>query len=557
VPLIPVEAVFTAKEAAASAAMEHLVHGAEKVAHAFEHTSDVVSHLTGLAGLLAGAFSIERLIETTQEHIKAVGQLAAQTGLVAERADGLLETFEQVGVSAEVAGTVLSRMSMTALRMQEAMSGIGGHAMLTRQAFLMMGVDLQKGPEKALLQMAAGAEKGTVNAIKMNRALRLPMDQAVQMMKFLRQGPEKIRETINEVAESQGAITAEDLKNQAEMKRVGTEIKNAWTRISVVIGREITPLITPLMEYVRDHVKEWVAGAQKFGKFLRNHLSEGIVLAKTFGKVLLANYALQKLTAGREGGPLGVLGIAKMGLGFATRGGAVSSAVSMAGAGVTGWLGPLIRGAAVLLRVGSVLGRLSILGAVIGFVVSGARAIYEDFGGVRAYLIDVGDKLMAHFEAFADFIAPVTDMFGDTGAIGSFFKLALPTLLGALGTVVENIMFVIRAMSYFLGDLVTNTLQTLRHPLEALDRAGARVEADIQSRVLDRRIARNMPDLPTVPKEREGRPEMNFYNSHFDISQKFEEGFEPDRILTAFTNDLASLGERRMQSAFSPVFGVR
>lgn len=48
---------------------------------------------------------------------------------------------------------------------------------------------------------------------------------------------------------------------------------------------------------------------------------------------------------------------------------------------------------------------------------------------------------------------------------------------------------------------------------------------------------------------------FNFQNSKFDIKQAFE-GADPDRIAVAFANDLAGLGERRVQSSFAPVFAV-
>lgn len=50
---------------------------------------------------------------------------------------------------------------------------------------------------------------------------------------------------------------------------------------------------------------------------------------------------------------------------------------------------------------------------------------------------------------------------------------------------------------------------------------------------------------------------FDFRGSRFDIKQAFAEGFDPDRIAVAFTNDLASYGERRVQSSFSPLFAVR
>lgn len=50
---------------------------------------------------------------------------------------------------------------------------------------------------------------------------------------------------------------------------------------------------------------------------------------------------------------------------------------------------------------------------------------------------------------------------------------------------------------------------------------------------------------------------QDFRGSRFDISQKFAEGFDPDRIAVAFAQDVGKVGTKRLQSAFEPAFGVR
>mgnify|MGYP006274328223 CR=1 FL=1 len=50
---------------------------------------------------------------------------------------------------------------------------------------------------------------------------------------------------------------------------------------------------------------------------------------------------------------------------------------------------------------------------------------------------------------------------------------------------------------------------------------------------------------------------QDFRGSRFSINQKFEEGFDPDRIAVAFTQDLSKIGEKRIQSGLSPLYTVR
>jgi hypothetical protein len=53
-----------------------------------------------------------------------------------------------------------------------------------------------------------------------------------------------------------------------------------------------------------------------------------------------------------------------------------------------------------------------------------------------------------------------------------------------------------------------------------------------------------------------GRVNQDFRFSRFDIQQKFEGDMTPDQIAVAFARDLGQLGERRMESGFSPLFGI-
>lgn len=58
-----------------------------------------------------------------------------------------------------------------------------------------------------------------------------------------------------------------------------------------------------------------------------------------------------------------------------------------------------------------------------------------------------------------------------------------------------------------------------------------------------------------APKDRP-KNNFDFRGSRFDIQQNFAEGFDPDRIAAAFTNDLAGVGERRLSSGLAPAFAV-
>lgn len=54
-----------------------------------------------------------------------------------------------------------------------------------------------------------------------------------------------------------------------------------------------------------------------------------------------------------------------------------------------------------------------------------------------------------------------------------------------------------------------------------------------------------------------GRAVNDFRFSRFEITQKFAEGFDPDRIAVAFAQDIGRMGDLRLQSGFEPLFSVR
>jgi len=65
------------------------------------------------------------------------------------------------------------------------------------------------------------------------------------------------------------------------------------------------------------------------------------------------------------------------------------------------------------------------------------------------------------------------------------------------------------------------------------------------------------PTATTIAEKAISKPPVNdFRGSTFNIKQAFAEGFDPDRIAVAFTQDLVALGERKIMSGLSPILGM-
>ncbi len=58
-----------------------------------------------------------------------------------------------------------------------------------------------------------------------------------------------------------------------------------------------------------------------------------------------------------------------------------------------------------------------------------------------------------------------------------------------------------------------------------------------------------------VPTARSGtQVHQDFRNSRFTVEQKFEEGFDPERVAIAFSRDIQRIGEFKLQSGLEPLF---
>lgn len=77
---------------------------------------------------------------------------------------------------------------------------------------------------------------------------------------------------------------------------------------------------------------------------------------------------------------------------------------------------------------------------------------------------------------------------------------------------------------------------------------------DIQAALLG--LQKTNKNAPDNARDRQPTPHVgqDFRYSRFDIRQAFSEGFSPDRVASAFAEDLAGLAENRLQSGFQPGF---
>lgn len=560
----------------ASRGITTIASAAGRANQSFNNLSRTAAGLTGAMGFAAGILSFQGLVATANEHIKAVRTISKVTGLAAERADALATNMALVGLNSEEATGILSSMSKANERVALTMDGLQGGSKRTTQIFQQMGVDISKGPEKAMLQLSAAAEKGKVSAVQLSRGLGINEGQAVDLMGYLRQGPVALKAGLDAAAASGEMITASTLQTVGEMTKLKRESSVTFTRMAVIIGKEILPVAKELLDQFNQSAGKWKGYAKDFGSFLHNNLSTAITLAKQLGKVLIANAVVSKATGSGLGDWGGKI------LGASMRGGSSGGVLGWAGKGLAGHLGGLaqagvgkaidmgasptailsgLQGLSKLTPVIEAIGglaRLTGVAVLIGIVVGGVSSLVTNFQGVRTFLGDILDKLAAT-------VAPLSAVAGPVlGELGDFFKLALPLALSTVLTLVQTIAEYTRKTGAFLYEVMQHPIQAAKDIGGTWSRVSAGVDNDIASTLNRQRVERDQAENAAAikakakpPPEREAAPNYDFRGSTFDISQSFASGFDPDRIAVALTRDISNAGERRLTSSLSPAFGPR
>lgn len=545
-----VQANYVVNPTPALRALGQIAAAAGRINRTFDAASRVLGGVAAVGGSVAAAFSFERIVSHTKEHLEMVKRISVLTKTGASDADAMVETFARVGLSGQDAERIMLGMSRRASMMDMSMQGVNRSVGGTRGLFQRMNIDIRKGIEPALLRMSELYEKGKLDVAQIGLAFGIPRQQALRMVELLEKGPRHIRQMIQE--SRRFAVGAQTMQQMERMEMASHAARAALTRMQVMIGSEIMPVIADLMESASEKIRSWLPAVREFGVFLRDNLTAALSTVVKMGKVLLANYALMKMTGS------GIGGWAGRGLAF-VRGGAAPSYGAIARTGNLLGRIPGVGGAfaglagmgnvTVLLRVLSMLGRLTIIGTVALVAWRAFEAIRNNTLGIRDSMLSFWRRLQAHFAVVARLFAPVAKLFGGDGTIGRFFTVVLVTAIQTLADLIEGIVTVVEVMVIAIRKLWAS-------PTRAFDMPSLLVEAAREQQAMHRaamaeqeaeRRARESLDRG-APAERAGTT-FNFHNARFDITQKFEEGFDPDRIAVAFVNDLAALGERRVQGA--------
>ena len=360
-----------------------------------------------------------------------------------------------------------------------------------------------------------------------------------------------------------------------QLTRVGTLLSHWSVQAFDVIGKQASEAFEQLKD-----MGNWIMGQPWFNQILNmgTHVATGIA-ARTVGPGATNNSRIgmaATATAALGGGVTGGVLFGSF-LHFMENAGAVARVMQSLQSAVAAVL-PVFERVSDMIMSASALGgsiMVDVLPAVAEFVsmlVRGGAIVANTTITVLTPVF----RLMGHAVAFAGH--QFSMLIGELGGMTTVVRFALKafaTLTGIVGNALAlainaaiagfgMLMGALRGLVHFINFLThrrTSSAEELgghiptrdeQHPAWLDQILAAINQVDKTAKTTDQQNAGRHGQPPT----QRGGTNNDFRYSRFDITQKFSEGFDPDRIAAVFTNDLERMANNRTQSGFEPAFGL-
>lgn len=573
-PEVEVSTVFKLVDAATKP-LRAIGAAARGVSGALDGATRRMMQMAGIAGGIGAVLSFRSAIQETVQLTEQTRRLMALTKEGPETTSAWIDTMEDLGV-----GSQLLERTVGYIARQQQSFAMGSKAV--GKQFAAMGIDIKKGPLDAMMAITQQAQAGKANIGALSRTFRMMPQEAARMVELLKRAPPIAGEIADRVKAGVDVVTMQTIQQGIALEQVKLGFKDALGTAKLIIGKELLPILVDIGPKLSRALQSAIPVVQDIGRFLREHLTQAIALATAFGKVMLTNAVIMKTTSMLGiGGPMGmglggavgrtarwVAGPAKA---AATGAAATAGAAGVAAAAKAGWFA---RFGTSILGIGkgfaAIAGRLGVIGLIISAVVWSVKLIAQNWQKIVSWANEWMDDIAARWAVIAKVFEPVTSIFSTSGPIGKFFMFTLPLVFEGLAFTVSKIMQAVATIGIFIGKLMESPRAVWKAGIGATiagawSQAGAMQRQELiatkQARFFDQ--ARDANErlraalAPAAPGSRQSQPVYDFRGSNFSIKQDFAEGFDPDRIAAAFASDLSKLGERRLQSGFSPLFSVR
>ena len=229
----------------------------------------------------------------------------------------------------------------------------------------------------------------------------------------------------------------------------------------------------------------------------------------------------------------------------------------------------------------------SFVADVLPPLISGFAEILEPLGvfcsGIIALVDQILSDLVPAFNSIWESLGSLCKSLGEF--IGPVLSILGTAVLSVCSVLTAVLMPAVRAVGFALGGIVkviSLVISALARPFKALAGAMGAIPAqptaetpdvigNVMARIDDKANSLGKIKVPTIELNKKPSPVpvsvpggrggggvvQDFRYSRFDISQKFAEGYDPDRIVATFAHDIGRIGEQRLHSGFDPLFALR
>lgn len=532
---------------AATSKLTAIAGAAGRVAGAFAGIGGVASALGGIAGVIGVVDTIRGLDRTYQALIR----VRDATGMAAGNAHAMFNMFDLSGIGLESAETIITSMARQSQKFASGLAAGSTQGMAMAAMMRKLGISVKDGPEARIIAMSKAAADGKLGIHQLTSAFAIPRGQAAAMMTMLRQGPEKLKEIQKSTISSAAVIDDRTLETYEKMLQARRELANAWGDLVNILYKNLIPAVTEILKSIKQRFDEIGPTVEKIGKGLAAHMGLVVALTKTYLALLIASKAINLFSAQ----PMGIIargrqvGGAVMGA-MSGRAAAAGSMDFFAAKAANPGIGMFANAGGPLIRIfGSLAGRLGVIGLIIGVVAAAFTLLKDNVLGIRTAFSTVFSRIAT---VFKDVIDKVVKVFG---LLMSALKPILAILGGALLLVLLGLAGVVELLGHVINAVMIGIIALLNGVIWLVNKAlPDRYELDYLDMERAKETAKQTERKPGAE-----RPStyQDFRGSKFEITNNFPPGIDGGRVAVVFGDELAALGERRLDSGVRPVFSYR
>lgn len=614
---------FVVNDSQAGAAMGRMVAGTDRLKSAF---GGVLARAATLGTTILGVVGAQRTIAGLDRQYQSVARIKSITGIAAKEAHALSDALGGAGVEASSAERFIMGMARKSAQLGKGTK----EAKAMAAAYKRMGIDIEAGPTEKFLQMSAAVKSGRLDVVGLTSLFGASTREAADLMTALSKGPAELKSMMDAQLKSADLIDDKALKTWQSMQQAKRNLSDAWGTVAGAFYKTIVPVVTKFLTAFAENLETWAPAAERFGTFLVDHMSEAVTLAKVFAVTMGA----VKLAGGVGNIKAGAGAIGSFAGRMFAGGGAPSAAAQaagmvsrasagMVGLGSVGQMARLGRGGmaaraalnagrvasfgfstaaiggpgggaaslfAVLSKIPSFLGgigKLSIIGVIIGGVVKAFAMLATNAGGVRdrigGLLRDIGSKfgdivvklkpLWTVFDKVSNVVGKV--LVGGVEMLLNVVSGLMPVIdliatgIGNLGKLAQWLISLIPDLG--AGGLTAKARQGVINSGYVIDpKTGKPVKAEnfaaVQVRHAQRAVRHANGDaFRSMGGAMAGALAVQHFTqnimpgAHVTVTQDFAPGFDPDKVKLAMLSEITAAGERRLMSGVvpSPFMGRR